>query len=55
MGLFGNSEMNFYHNPAEELSNYIGLTIEQRTEIVKFLIDKVLVKPDGTYQIIWNI
>lgn len=55
MGLLGNDELNFYHNPVEELSNYIGLTIEQRTEIVKFLIDKVLVKPDGTYQIIWNI
>jgi len=52
--LISNTELNFYHGQDINII-YEELTTEQKKEIVKILIDKVIVQTDGHFKIVWNI
>ena len=54
INLLNNSELNFYHG-ADGNIDYAMLTEEQKKEIVKILIDKILVQNNGEFEIIWNM
>ena len=49
-----NAELNFYHGPQEHI-DYESLLTDQKKEIIKLLIDKIILSADGTFKIIWNI
>lgn len=54
VNLTQNTELNFYHGASEHIE-YETLLTEQKKEIVKILIDKIMLNPDGTFEIKWNI
>ena len=54
VALAENAELNFYHEQRNGIE-YASLTTEQKKELVKILIDKIILKPSGDFEIIWNI
>lgn len=54
LNLLTNAELNFYHGSNGEIE-YSALLTEQKKEIIKILVDKILVQENGKFEIIWNM
>lgn len=54
LNLLNNAELNFYHGSSGGI-DYSALLTEQKKEIIKILVDKILVCENGEFEIIWNI